>query len=135
MRFEANMITKDGKKMMYLIAVGVNKDCKDYDEIWTELERRMKAVSLPIVRVDWPLYDDNNEAYDCSENLFYAQKFEICMGFLMSVMETHKIRANLDFCYFYNGDAYKGNMKEYKAENTLEEAKKCLKKYNPGESW
>ena len=64
MEFETNMITKDGKKMMYLISIGVNKDCEDYDAIWAELIRRMNAVSIPIVRVDWPLYDDGKEILD-----------------------------------------------------------------------
>ena len=137
MRFEANMITKDGKKMMYLIAIGVKKDCEDYDAIWTDLKRGMNAVSKssPIVCVDWPLYDDDKKAYDFSTHLFYAQTFEIGMGFLTGIMEIHEIRSNLDFCCFYNGDAFKGDSREYKFENTLEAAKRCFAKWHPNEIW
>lgn len=60
MLFNSNMITKNKEKMMYLISIGFNKDCEDYDAIWSELIRRMNAVSIPIVRVDWLLYDDEN---------------------------------------------------------------------------
>ena len=52
MEFNSNMITKDGKKMMYLIAIDVKQDCKDSEAIWEELKRRMNAVSIPIVNVD-----------------------------------------------------------------------------------
>ena len=135
MEFETNMVNKDGKKMMYLLAIGVKEDCEDYDAIWTELERRMNAVSIPIVRVDWPLYDDNGEAHDYSECLFYAQTFETGMGFIMGVMDEHAIRVNLDFCNFYNGDAYTNDPKKYDAENTLDAAKQCLAEFNPDEEW
>ena len=137
MEFDTNMITKDGKKMMYLIAIGVNEDCEDYDAIWTELERRMYAVApeAPIIRVDWPLYDDNKEAHDFSDCLFYAQKFEIAMGFITGIMKIHEIRSNLDLCDFYNGDAYKNNMRNYIAENPLDSAKKYIAKYHPNEIW
>ena len=135
MRFDTNMVTKDGKKMMYMISIGVNEDCEDYDAIWTELERMMNAVSIPIIRVDWPIYDDNNKAYDFSDCLFYAQTFEIGMGFIMAIMEVHDIRSNLEFCNFYNGDSCKSDTKEYKAEDTLKAAKECLAKYQPNETW
>ena len=135
MRFDTNMVTKDGKKMMYMISIGVKEDCEDYDAIWTELERMMNAVSIPIVRVDWTLYDDNNEAQDFSECLFYAQTFETGMGFVSAVMKVHEIRSNLDFCCFYNGDAFKGTSKEYKFEDTLKAAKRCFAKWHPNEIW
>ena len=126
-----NMITKDGKKMMYLISIGVKEDCEDYDAIWTELERRMGAVSIPIVRVDWPLYDDNKKAYDFSEHLFYAQTFETGMGFVTGIMKNQKLRTSLDFCEFYNGDAYKNDMKRYDAEDALNAAKRFIAKHHP----
>ena len=135
MEFETNMITKDGKKMMYLISIGVNKDCEDYDAIWSELIRRMNAVSIPIVRVDWLLYDDENRPCDLSKYLFYAQTFETGMGFIAGVMENHELRTNLAFCNFYNGDAYKNDLKKYDAENVLKAAKNCVEKYNQGEIW
>lgn len=135
MEFEPNMVTKDGEKMMYMIAIGVNEDCEDYDAIWTELERRMNAVSIPIVRVDWPLYDDNNEAHDFSDCLFYAQKFEIGMGFIMGVMEDHELRSNLELCNFYNGDPYKNDMKKYHGEDIIKGKKKYMAKYHPDEIW
>ena len=137
MEFEANMVTKDGKKMMYMISIKVKEDCEDYDAIWTELNRRMYAVepSAPIVRVDWAMYDDNHEAYDFSECLFNARSFEIGMGFLLGIMNVHEIRANLDYCYFYNGDAFKGDMKKYKVEDTLKAAKRCFAKRHPNETW
>ena len=135
MKFETDMITKDGKKMMYMISIGVKEDCEDYDAIWTELERMMNAVSIPIVRVDWTLYDDNNEAQDFSDCLFYAQTFEIGMGFVSAVMKVHEIRSNLEFCNFFNGDAYKSDVREYDAENTLDAAKSFLERYHPDEIW
>ncbi len=135
MEFDANMVTKDGKKMMYLIAIDVKQDCKDYDKIWTELKRRMKAVSVPIINVDWPLYDDNGKAYDFNGNLFYAQTFEIGMGFATGIMKVHEIRSNLEFCNFFNGDSYKKDTKKYNAENLIEITKKILKKYHPNEIW
>lgn len=70
MLFNLNMITKNKEKMMYLISIGVNKDCEDYDAIWSELIRRMNAVSIPIVRVDWLLYDDENRPCDLSKSCF-----------------------------------------------------------------
>ena len=121
--------------MMYLISIGVNKDCEDYDAIWAELIRRMNAVSIPIVRVDWLLYDDDGESYDVSEFLFYAQTFETGMGFIAGVMENHELRTNLAFCNFYNGDAYKNDLKKYYAENVLKAAKNCVEKYHPNEIW
>lgn len=135
MVFGTDMVTKEGEKMMYLLSIGVKEDCEDYDAIWTELERRMNAVSIPIVRVDWPLYDDNGEAHDYSECLFYAQSFEIGMGFIMGIMEVHEIRSNLEYCNFYNGDAYENDTKKYDAENTLDAAKECLAEFNPDEEW
>ena len=135
MATNVNMTTKDGKKMMYLISIGVNKDCEDYDAIWAELERRMGAVSIPIVRVDWPLYDDNKKAYDFSEHLFYAQTFETGMGFVTGIMKDHKIRTSLDFCEFYNGDGYKDDMKKYNAEDSLNVIKAFMAKHHPDEVW
>ncbi len=135
MEFVTNMVNNDGKKMMYLIAIGVNEDCEDYDAIWAELLRRMNAVSIPIVRVDWPLYDEDGNANDYSKCLFYAQTFETGMGFLAGVMENHILRTNLIFCNFYNGDAYKIDVKKYDAEDVLKTAKKCVAKYNQGEIW
>lgn len=137
MEFDTNMITKDGKKMMYLIAIKVNEDCEYYDAIWTELERRMYAVApeAPIVRVDWLLYDDEKVAYDSGNCLFYAQTFEIGMGFTMSIMNDHALRSNLKFCIFYNGDAYEHNMKKYHAEDMIKGQKKYMAKYRPNEIW
>ncbi|MGN0650936.1 MAG: hypothetical protein ACI4KM_10900 [Oscillospiraceae bacterium] len=135
MEFDSNMITKDGKKMMYLISIGVNEDCEDYDAIWSELIRRMNAVSIPIVRVDWLLYNDDKQACDLSKCLFYAQTFETGMGFVAGVMKEHELRTNLKFCNFYNGDAYKNDVKKYDAENVLKAAKECIAEYNPEEVW
>ncbi|MBO6303178.1 MAG: hypothetical protein J6N15_12155 [Ruminiclostridium sp.] len=135
MLMDCNMVTKDGKKMMYLISLGVNKDCEDYDAIWTELKRRMAAVSIPIVRVDWVLYDDNGKAHDYSDFLFYAQKFEIGMGFIMGILDEHELRSNLEFCNFFNGDAYKNDPKRYKAEDSLETTKQFIQKFHPNEIW
>lgn len=135
MVFDTNMITKDGKKMMYLISIGINEKCENYDAIWAELERRMNAVSIPIMRVDWPLYDDNNEGYDFSEHLFYAQTFETGMGFVNGVLKNHKIRSNLEFCSFYNGDAYKNDAKRYNAEDTIKEKKEYMSEFHPDEVW
>lgn len=135
MEFDTNMITKDGKKMMYLISIGVKEDCEDYDAIWTELEKRMNAISTPIARVDWTIRDDNNKSYDFSDCLFYAQSFEAGMGFVTGIMKIHEIRSNLEFCNFYNGDAYKDDPKKYKAEDTLKAAKECLAEYHPDEIW
>ncbi|MCM1167589.1 MAG: hypothetical protein NC299_08465 [Lachnospiraceae bacterium] len=123
MEFNSNMVTKDGKKMMYLISIGVNKDCEDYDAIWAELERRMNAVSIPIKRVDWLLYNDEGKAYDFSDCLFYAQTLEIGMGFVTGILKNHEIRSNLEFCNFYNGDAYKANTKRYRGEDAIKEKK------------
>ncbi len=131
----ANMTTKDGKKMMYLISIGVNKDCEYYDAIWAELERRMNAVSIPIVRVDWPLYDDNKNAYDVSKHLFYAQTFETGMGFVMGILKNHEIRSNLEFCNFYNGDAYKNDMRRYDGEDTIKSTKEYMAEFHPDEIW
>lgn len=135
MVFNSNMITKDGKKMMYLISIGVKKDCENYDAIWAELERRMSAVSIPIIRVDWLLYDDNKQACDLSKYLFYAQTFETGMGFVTGVMDDHELRTNLDFCNFYNGDAYKNDVKKYDAESVIEATKRFIAKYHPNEQW
>ncbi len=135
MLFNLNMITKNKEKMMYLISIGVNKDCEDYDAIWSELIRRMNAVSIPIVRVDWLLYDDDGESYDVSEFLFYAQTFETGMGFVSGILKVHEIRSNLEFCNFFNGDAYKCNVKKFKAEDSLNITKKFLEKYYPNEIW
>ncbi len=135
MTFDMNMVTKDGKKMMYLIAIDVKEDCEYYDEIWTELRRRMNAVSIPIVRVDWPLYDDVGQSFDFSKCLFYAQTFEIAMGFILSILDDHTIRSNLKSCNFFYGDAYRNNTKKYDAEDSLEVTKKYLEKYHPGEVW
>lgn len=135
MEFDANMITKDGKKMMYLISIGVNKDCEDYDAIWAELLRRMNAVSIPIVRVDWPVYDDDGKGYNASEFLFYAQTFETGMGFVSGIFKNHMIRSNLEFCNFFNGDAYKSDKKKYDAENVLNAKRRFLEKYHPNEIW
>lgn len=135
MATNVNMTTKDGKKMMYLISIGVKEDCENYDAIWAELERRMNAVSIPIVRVDWPLYDDNKKAYDFSEHLFYAQTFETGMGFVTGVMKNHELRTSLDFCEFYNGDAYKDDMKKYNAEDSLNIIKAFMAKHHPNEIW
>ena len=135
MRLDTNMVTKDGKKMMYLIAIVVDENCEDYDAIWTELLRRMNAVSIPIVRVDWPLYDGDKNVKRRSEYLFYAQTFETGMGFVSSIMKNHKIRSNLKTCNFFNGDAYKNNPKEYKPENILKRAKELIEKYSPDEIW
>lgn len=131
MEFDTNMVTKDGKKMMYLISIGVNKDCEYYDAIWAELERRMNAVSIPIIRVDWLLYNDNRKAYDFSDCLFYAQTFETGMGFVTGVMKDYVLRTNLDFCHFYNGDRYKNDAKRYDAEDSLNVAKEFITKYHP----
>lgn len=133
MVFDMNMTTKDGKKMMYLISIGVNKDCENYDAIWAELERRMGAVSIPIVRVVWPLYNDDKQGYDFSDCLFYAQTFETGMGFVSGVMKNHELRTNLDFCNFYNGDAYKNDAKRYDAEDVLTTAQKCIARHRPNE--
>lgn len=135
MVFDMNMITKDGKKMMYLISIGVKEDCEDYDAIWAELERRMGAVSIPIIRVDWLLYNDDKKAYDFSDCLFYAQTFETGMGFVTGVMKNHEIRSNLEFCNFYNGDAYKNDMKKYNAEDTIKEKKEYMAEFHPDEVW
>ena len=135
MLMDCNMVTKDGKKMMYLISLGVNKDCEEYDAIWTELKRRMAAVSIPIVRVDWPLYDDAGKPHDNSDCLFYAQTFETGMGFVMSILKEHSIRSNLEFCNFFNGDAYKNDTKKYDGESPLEIAKEWNNKYHPNEIW
>ena len=135
MEFDANMITKDGKKMMYLISIGVNKDCEDYDALWAELLRRMNAVSIPIVRVDWPVYDDSGKSFDFSKCLFYAQTFEIAMGFILSILDDHAIRSNLKSCNFFYGDAYKNNMKKYDAEDSLKVTKSYLEKHHPNELW
>lgn len=135
MVFDMNMITKDGKKMMYLISIGVKEDCEDYDAIWEELERIMNAMSTPIVRVDWPIFDDNNEGYDFSEHLFYAQTFEIGMGFVTGIMKIHEIRSNLEFCNFYNGDAYKNDPKKYYAEDIIKEKKEYMAEFHPDEEW
>ena len=135
MEFKSNMITKDGKKMMYLISIGVNKDCEYYDEIWAELLRRMNAVSIPIVRVDWPLYDDEGKSYDYSSCLFYAQTFEIGMGFVHGLFKSHTIRSDLDFCFFFNGDAYKSNSHKYNKENPLKTAKRMFMERHPEEEW
>ncbi len=133
--FNMNMVTKEGKKMMYLISIGVNKDCEDYDAIWAELERRMNAVSIPIIRVDWLLYDDNGNACDCSDYLFYAQTFETGMGFVMGILDTHVIRSNLEFCNFYNGGVYKNDTKKYDAEDTIKERKEYMAEFHPDEQW
>lgn len=135
MATNVNMTTKDGKKMMYLISIGVKEDCEDYDAIWAELERRMSAVSIPIIRVDWLLYNDDKKAYDFSDCLFYAQTFETGMGFVTGVMKNHELRTNLDFCNFYNGDAYKRDAKRYDAEDVLEAAQNCIARHRPGEIW
>lgn len=130
MVFDTNMVTKDGKKMMYLISIGVKKDCENYDAIWAELLRRMNAVSIPIVRVDWALYDDNNEPNDFSDCLFYAQTFETGMGFVTGMLKKREIRESLDFCNFYNGDAYKNDVKKYDAEDALNDTKEFIAKHN-----
>lgn len=135
MVFDTNMVTKDGKKMMYLISIGVKKDCENYDAIWAELLRRMNAVSIPIVRVDWALYDDNNEPNDFSDCLFYAQTFETGMGFVNGILKEHEIRSNLEFCNFYNGDAYKNDMKKFDAEDTIKEKKEYFAEFHPDEVW
>lgn len=135
MTTDVNMVTKDGKKMLYLISIGVKEDCKDYDAIWAELERRMNAVSIPIVRVDWPLYDDNNKPYDFSEHLFYAQTFETGMGFVTGILKIHEIRSNLEFCNFYNGDAYKNDVRRYDGEDTIKEKKEYMAEFHPDEIW
>ena len=150
-KFKPNMINKDGKKMKYLISIGVKKDCEYYDAIWAELEGMMNAVSIPLVRVDWPLYDDNNEAYDFSEHwtiyddnneaydfsehLFYAQTFETGMGFVSAILKIHEIRVNLEFCDFYNGDFYKNDPKKYDVDHSLEITKRYMAKYHPDEIW
>lgn len=134
MVFDTNLVTKDGKKMMYLISIGVKKDCENYDAIWTELLRRMNAVSIPIVRVDWLLYDDTNKPHKYSY-LFYAQTFETGMGFVISVMKNHNLRINLDFCNFYNGDAYKNDPKKYHAEDAIKENKEFIAEFHPDEVW
>ena len=120
--------------MMYLISIGVKEDCEDYDTIWAELERIMNAVSIPIVRVDWTLYDDNGEAYEY-DHLFYAQTFEIGMGYIMGVLDIHEIRSNLEFCDFYNGDPYKTDMKKFDVDHSLEITKNYKAKYHPDEVW
>lgn len=120
---------------MYLISIGVNKDCENYDAIWSELERRMSAVSIPIIRVDWLLYDDNKQACDLSKYLFYAQTFETGMGFVSGVMKNHELHTNLDFCNFYNGGAYKDNVKRYDAEEVLKAARNFIARHNPNEVW
>ena len=114
MEFKSNMITKDGKKMMYLIAIDVKQDCKDSEAIWKELKRRMNAVSIPIVRVDWSLYDDAGQGFDFSKCLFYAQSFEIAMGFILGILDDHTIRSNLKSCNFFYGDAYRNNQDDRK---------------------
>ncbi len=135
MEFNTNMITKDGKKMMYLISIRVKEDCDNYDAIWAELERRMSVVSIPIVRVDWLLYDDSKKPFDFSKYLFYAQTLETGMGFVMSVLNTHEIRVHLSDLNFFNGDAYNNNAKKYKAEDTLEAMKQNVRKYHSDEIW
>lgn len=135
MATNVNMTTKDGKKMMYLISIGVKEDCENYDAIWAELERRMNAVSIPIVRVDWPLYDDNKKAYNFSRHLFYAQTLETGMGFVSGILKNHEIRSNLEFCDFFNGDAYKNDKKKYDSEDTIKETKEYLAEFHPNEIW
>ena len=135
MEFKANMLTKDGKKMMYLIYLGINKDCEDYEAIWSEIRRRMDAVSIPIIPVDWDLFDDNKNICTKEDGLFYAQTFEIGMGFIMGLLDTHELRSNISFCNFYNGDAYKTNPKRYDAEDSLETTKQFIKKFHPNEIW
>lgn len=129
------MKTEDGKKMMYLISIGVKKDCEDYDAIWTELLRRMNAVSIPIVRVDWPLYDDNGKSYNFSDCLFYAQTCETGMGFVHGLFKSHIIRSNLEFCNFFFGDVCKNDLREYRRENPLDTAKRLFEKKHVGEEW
>ena len=135
MEFTVDMKAKDGKKMMYLISIGVKKDCEDYDAIWTELLRRMNAVSSPIVRVDWDLYDDNGKAHNYSDCLFYAQTFETGMGFVHGLFKSHVIRSNLDFCYLFRGDVCRNNLREYAKENPLGTAKRRFTEKYPKEEW
>ena len=135
MEFDTNMITKDGKKMMYLISIGVKKDSVDYDIIWAELLRRMNAVSIPIVRVDWLLYDNSGNPYDHSDCLFYAQTFETGMGFVHSLFKSHIIRSNLDFCFFFRGDVCRYDMRTYDKENPLKTAKRMFAERHPDEQW
>lgn len=135
MDFKPNMLTKDGKKMMYLIGIEVDKNCEDYNAIWEELKRRMTAVSIPIIPIDWTLHDDNGNAFKYENCLFYAQKLEIGMGFISGVLKVHEIRSNLSFCNFYNGDAYKNDYKKYDAEDSLRITKDLIKNHFPNEIW
>ena len=135
MAFKANMLTKDGKKMMYLIYIGVKENCENYTAIWSELKRRMATVSTPIIPVDWTLYDDEGNSYDKDPHMFYAQTFETGMGFITGILKIHEIRANLDFCKFYNGDAFKNDPKEYEYEDTIETKREYLAEYHPDEKW
>ena len=135
MILDTNMLTKDGKKMMYLIAIAVKEDCEFSDLIWEELIRRMNAVSIPIVRVDWPIYDDEGKEYSFADHLFYAQTFETGMGFVLSILDDHTIRTNLKVCNFFNGDSYKKDPKKYDAEDPLNGKKRFLEKYHPDEIW
>lgn len=135
MEFTVDMKNKEGNKMLYLISIGVKKDCRDYDIIWSELLRRMNAVSIPIVRVDWDLYDDSGKPHNFGDCLFYAQTFETGMGFVMSVLNNHTIRSNLEFCNFFNGDAYKQSFRKYDGEDSLNILKEYFKKYHSDIIW
>lgn len=84
----------------------------------------MNAVSIPIVNVDWFLYDDNGNSCSYDNCLFYAQTFEIGMGFVSGILRDHTIRSNLETCIFFKGDSYKSNMKKYDAEDSLKITKK-----------
>ncbi|MBO6303180.1 MAG: hypothetical protein J6N15_12165 [Ruminiclostridium sp.] len=135
MEFKANMLTKDGKKMMYLIYLGVNKDCEDYEAVWSDLKRKMSIISEPIIPVNWDLFDDNGKVCTKEDGLFYAKTFETGMGFVSGILKIHEIRSNLEFCNFYNGDAYRTNPKRYDAEDSLRITKQLVKKYRPDEIW
>lgn len=135
MEFTVDMKNKEGNKMLYLISIGVKKDCRDYDIIWSELLRRMNAVSIPIVRVDWDLYDDNGEPHNYGDCLFYAQTFETGMGFVQGLFKDHTIRSNLEFCNFFNGGAHKKDFRKYDGENILKAKKRFIEKYHPNERW
>lgn len=135
MEFTVDMKNKDGNKMMYLISVGVKKDCPDYDIIWKELLRRMNAVSIPIVRVDWDLYDEEGKPHNFGDCLFYAQTFETGFGFVHSLFKNHTIRSNLEFCNFFNGGSCKNNFRKYYAENPLATAKRLFLEEHSENEW
>jgi len=135
MKFDKNMVTKDGKKLMHLIYLRVKEDCEDYDAIWTELKRRMSALSIPIINVDWPLYDDSGNACVYDNCLFYAQTFETGMAFMLSVLKDRTIRSKLDSFVFFKGDPYRADVRKYDAEDTIAARKEFLAKFHPDETW